>query len=43
MATNIDKALYGAPLGLEEMAQAEPELEIEVINPEEVNIGIDGR
>jgi hypothetical protein len=42
MATNIDKALYGAPVGLEEMAQAEPELEIEIVDPEEVNIGIDG-
>ena len=42
MATNIDKALYSAPVGLEEMAQAEPELEIEIVDPEEVNIGIDG-
>jgi hypothetical protein len=42
MATNIDKALYGAPVGLEEMAQAEPELEIEIVNPDEVTIGIDG-
>ena len=42
MATNIDKALYSAPVGLEEMAQAEPELEIEIVNPDEVNIGIDG-
>jgi hypothetical protein len=42
MATNIDKALYSAPVGLEEMAQAEPELEIEIVNPEEVTIGIDG-
>ena len=42
MATNIDKALYGAPVGIAEMAQDEPELEIEIVNPEEVNIGIDG-
>jgi len=42
MATNIDKALYSAPTGIEELAQAEPELEIEIIDPEEVNIGIDG-
>ena len=42
MATNIDKALYSAPAGIEELAQAEPELEIEIIDPEEVNIGIDG-
>lgn len=40
MATNVDKALYGAPVGLEELE--EPALEIEVVNPEEVNIGIDG-
>jgi hypothetical protein len=42
MATNIDKALYSAPTGIEELAQAEPEIEIEIIDPEEVNIGIDG-
>ncbi len=42
MATNIDKALYPAPTGIEELAQAEPEIEIEIIDPEEVNIGIDG-
>ena len=37
----IDKALYQAPLGLESMAQ-EPDIEIEIEDPEEVNIGIDG-
>ncbi len=42
MATNIDKALYGAPMGIEDMAQDEAPLEIEIIDPEEVNIGIDG-
>jgi hypothetical protein len=42
MATNIDKALYGAPVGLEEMAAEEAPIEIEIIDPEEVNIGIDG-
>jgi hypothetical protein len=42
MATNIDKALYPAPTGIEELAQAEPEIEIEIVDPEEVNIGIDG-
>ena len=42
MATNIDKALYSAPAGIEELAQAEPEIEIEIVDPEEVNIGIDG-
>ena len=42
MATNIDKALYGAPVGIEELAQEQEPIEIEVVNPEEVNIGIDG-
>ena len=42
MATNIDKALYSAPVGLEEMAQDEAPIEIEIVDPEEVNIGIDG-
>ena len=42
MATNFDKALYAAPAGLEELAQAEPEIEIEIVDPEEVNIGVDG-
>ena len=42
MATNIDKALYSAPVGLEDMAQAESELEIEIVDPESVKIGIDG-
>ena len=41
----IDKALYAAPQGLEaldEMNQAQPELEIEIEDPESVTIGIDG-
>ena len=38
----IDKGLYQAPIGLEEAATAEPELEIEIENPESVSIGIDG-
>jgi hypothetical protein len=38
MATNIDKALYQAPMGLE--ATEEEAIEIEIIDPEEVNIGI---
>jgi len=41
MATNFDKALYEAPAGLETVAQAEP-IEIEIENPEAVNIGIGG-
>ena len=42
MATNIDKSLYSAPQGIEDLAQAEPEIEIEIVDPEEVNIGVDG-
>jgi hypothetical protein len=38
----IDKALYEAPQGLEAAAQAEPELEIEIVDPESVKIGVDG-
>jgi len=40
MATNIDKALYQAPAGMESMA-AEP-IEIEIVDPEQVTIGVDG-
>ena len=42
MATNIDKSLYQQPLGIDALGQDEPELEIEIVNPEEVTIGIDG-
>ena len=42
MATNMDKALYQAPLGMEDEADDGPELEIEIVDPEEVNIGMDG-
>lgn len=38
MATNVDKGLYQAPMGLEQLAQDEEPLEIEIIDPEEVNI-----
>lgn len=41
MATNFDKALYQAPVGLDALSE-EPEIEIEVVNPEEMNIGVDG-
>lgn len=37
----IDKGLYEAPQGLEALAE-EPAMEIEIVDPEEVNIGIDG-
>ena len=38
----IDKALYQAPEGIEVLAAAEPELEIEIEDPESVTIGMDG-
>ncbi len=34
----IDKALYEAPLGMSDMLGAEPEIEIEIEDPESVNI-----
>lgn len=42
MATNMDKALYQTPVGIDALAAGEPDLEIEIVDPEEVNIGIDG-
>ena len=42
MAANIDKGLYAAPLGIEEMAAEEMPLEIEIEDPESVTIGIGG-
>ena len=41
MATNFDKALYQAPIGLDSLSD-EPAIEIEVVNPEEMTIGVDG-
>ena len=39
---DIDRAIYAAPQGLESlMDDAEP-MEIEIVNPEEVSIGVDG-
>jgi hypothetical protein len=40
MATNIDKALYQQPQGMEELAQDEEAIEIEIIDPEAVNISV---
>ncbi len=37
----VDKSLYEAPLGLEALAPQEP-IEIEIVDPEEVRIGVDG-
>jgi hypothetical protein len=42
MATNIDKALYQNPTGIEEAALNEEPIEIEIIDPEQVNIHADG-
>jgi hypothetical protein len=43
MASNIDKSLYQAPQGMtEEMMGAEPALEIEIEDPESVDIKMDG-
>jgi len=39
MATNIDKSLYQTPMGLEGLAPEEG-IEIEIVDPEEVTIGI---
>ena len=39
---NVDKGLYEAPKGMEELAQNESELEIEIVDPDEVNISVDG-
>jgi len=40
MATNIDKALFQQPVGMEELAQDESAIEIEIVDPEAVHIGI---
>ena len=39
---DVDKGLYEAPKSMEEMSQDEPDLEIEIVDPDEVNINIDG-
>ena len=45
MATNIDKALYAAPQGLDGLMDSPsegPMIEIEIEDPESVTIGADG-
>ena len=42
MATNIDKALYQQPTGIDALAQDEAAIEIEIVDPEEVNIKAGG-
>jgi len=39
--SSIDKALYQAPQGIESLTD-EPDIEIEIVNPEGVKIGMDG-
>ena len=38
----IDKALYQAPLGMDQQVQGQPAIEIEIEDPESVNIHADG-
>ncbi len=40
MATNMDKALYEAPQGLDQLGEMEEPIEIEIEDPESVSIGI---
>ena len=42
MATNIDKALFQQPAGLEADAMDAEPIEIEIVDPEEVTIGMGG-
>jgi hypothetical protein len=40
MATNMDKALYGAPQGIDQLGVEEEPIEIEIEDPESVRIGM---
>lgn len=42
MASNIDKGLYAAPMGIDQAAEEEVPLEIEIEDPEAVHINTDG-
>ena len=42
MADNIDKGLYQLPQGMPQNLPQEPDVEIEIEDPEAVRIGIDG-
>ena len=42
MATNIDKALFQQPTGIEQLSQDELPIEVEIVDPEEVTIRADG-
>jgi len=39
---DVDKGLYEAPKSMEELAQDEPDLEIEIVDPDEVSINMGG-
>lgn len=39
---DINKSLYAAPAGLDSLVNSEPDVEIEIENPEGVRIGMDG-
>jgi len=38
MATNIDKSLYSAPLGIDALGEAEGAMEIDIVNPDMVTL-----
>ena len=38
MAVNIDKSVSQAPQGIEELAKAQPDLSIEIENPDSVTL-----
>ena len=40
MAPNVDKALYQAPQGLDQLGEMEEPIEIEIEDPESVRIGM---
>lgn len=42
MAANTDKGLYEAPMGLEGLADTPQMMEIEIVDPEAINIATDG-
>jgi len=39
---SIEKALYQAPVGLDALADNEQDLEIEIVDPEAIHVGLDG-
>lgn len=42
MANNVDKGVYAAPQGIDALAQEQPDIEIEVVDPESMTIDADG-